>query len=158
MWLQTDEMKEAIESLHKTHQFILETHENIYNWKWVIIALHNSSQAFMVLALKGTASFNVCRNRKKFVEAILSGGDYPELKMQYYLDLYKDIKSKDRMNGMNFLASPETDNAMEKLNEIRNIFIHFIPSIWSLELSGLPGLCNSVLSVIEFLVLESRKT
>lgn len=54
-----------------------------------------------------------------------------------------------------FLASMETDYAMKTLNEIRNNFIHFIPSHWSLEISMLPGLCKSVLYVIEFLILES---
>ena len=81
MWLRTDEIDEAIKSLHKTHQFVLEVHEDIYNWKWVIIALHNSTQAFMVLALKGTASINLCSNREKFLKAMFSGNDYPNLHM-----------------------------------------------------------------------------
>jgi hypothetical protein len=159
MWLRTDERNEAIKSLHKTHQFVLEAHEDNYNWKWVIIAIHNSAQAFMILALKGTASFNVCSNREKFLEAMSFGNDYPELRMQYFLDLYRDIKSKERMNqgvsSKKFLASPETDQALKALNELRNKFIHFVPSNWSLEVSALPEICKSTLSVIEFLILES---
>jgi hypothetical protein len=159
MWLRTDETNEAIKSLHKTHQFVLQIHEDAYNWKWVMIALHNSTQAFMVLALKGTASFNVCKNKKKFLDAMLSGDDYPDLRMENFIYLYKYIKSEDRMKigigSKNFLASMETDYAMKTLNEIRNNFIHFVPSHWSLEISILPGLCKSVLCVIEFLILES---
>ena len=75
------------------------------------------------------------------------------------MDLYKYIKSEDRMkigiDSKNFLASKETDYAMKTLNEIRNNFIHFVPSHWSLEISMLPELCKSVLCVIEFLILES---
>ena len=41
------------------------------------------------------------------------------------------------------------------LNEFRNNFIHFIPCRWSLELAMLPGIFKQVLSVIEFLILES---
>jgi hypothetical protein len=159
MWLRTDETNEAIKSLYKTHQFVLEIHEDAYNWKWVIIALHNSTQAFMVLALKGTASFNVCKNWKKFLDAMLSGDDYPELRMEIFQNLYRYIKSEDSMkigvSSKNFLASMETDYAMKKLNEIRNNFIHFVLSHWSLEISMLPGLCKAVLCVIEFLILES---
>ena len=159
MWLQTDETNEAIKSLDKTLQFLLQIHEDAYNWKWVMIALHNSTQAFMVLSLKGTASFNVCKNKEKFLDAMFSGGDYPELRMYNFLDLYKYIKSEDRMKigvrSKNFLASTETDFAMKTLNEIRNKFIHYVPSHWSLEISMLPGLCKSVLCVIEFLILES---
>ena len=76
-----------------------------------------------------------------------------------FMDLYKYIKSEDRMkigiDSKNFLASKETDYAMKTLNEIRNNFIHFVPSHWSLEISMLPELCKSVLCVIEFLILES---
>ncbi len=124
-----------------------------------MIALHNSTQAFMVLALKGTASFNVCKNKKQFLDAMLSGDDYPDLRMENFMDLYKYIKSEDRMKigigSKNFLASMETDYAMKTLNEIRNNFIHFVPSHWSLEISMLPGLCKSVLCVIEFIIFES---
>jgi hypothetical protein len=159
IWLRTDERNEAIKSLHKTHQFLLQIHEDSYNWKWVIIALHNSTQAFMVLALKGTASLNVCKNREKIVDAMNSGNERPKLRMEKFLDLYRDIKSTDRMNqniySRAFLASKETDYYMETLNEFRNTFIHFKPCNWSLGISTLPDLTNSVLDVIEFLVLES---
>lgn len=48
IWLQIDEGSEAIKSLRKTHQFLLEIHEDAYNWKWAIIALDNSSQAYYI--------------------------------------------------------------------------------------------------------------
>lgn len=159
IWMQIDERSEAIKSLRKTHQFLLEIHEDAYNWKWAIIALHNSTQAFMVLALKGTASLNVCKNRRKFVEAMNSGNELPALLMENFLNLYQDIKSLDRMSqniySRNLLTSDETDYHMKTLNEFRNTFIHFIPCNWSLGISTLPYLVNSVLNVIEFLVFES---
>lgn len=55
----------------------------------------------------------------------------------------------------NLLTSEETDYHMKTLNEFRNTFIHFIPCNWSLGISTLPYLVNSVLNVIEFLVFES---
>ena len=159
IWLQINERSEAIKSLHKTHQFLLETHEDAYNWKWVMIALHNSTQAFMVLALMGTASLNVCKNRREFVEAMNSGNERPKLSMENFLHLYRGIKSTDRMNqniySKTFSASKETDYHMETLNEFRNTFIHFKPCNWSLGISTSPDLANSVLDVIEFLVLGS---
>ena len=66
-WMRTDERNEAIKSLHKTYQFILEIREDNYNWKWAIISLHNSAQAFMVLSLKGTANFNVIREPENYL-------------------------------------------------------------------------------------------
>jgi hypothetical protein len=69
--------------------------------------------------------------------------------------MYKDIKSADRMNNSAFSGSKETDEAMERLNEFRKKFIHFIPGVWCLEVRGMLELCKSVLSVIEFLIFES---
>jgi len=60
------------------HQFILEVQEDDYNWKWAIIALHNSTQAFMVLALQGTSPLNVIKDPQKSFDAIQNGTDYLE--------------------------------------------------------------------------------
>lgn len=160
IWLRIDERMEAVNSLEKTYQFLLEIHEDPYNWKWVIIALHNATQAFMVLALMGTASLNVVKDREKWFEAIRLGNEYP--KQQFllnFLKLYNDIKLKDRMMqniySKSFLCSEEIDGSMEKINELRNNFIHFIPCNWSIEIALFPEVCRQVLSVVEFLILES---
>ena len=161
IWLRADERMEAINSLEITYYFILEVHNDPYNWKWIMIALHNATQAFMVLALQGTASLNVVKNREKWFEAIRLGNEYPkqQQKLLNFLDLYKDIKSKDRMMqniySECFSGSEEIDESMRTLNELRNNFIHFIPSNWSLEIVWLPVICKQVLLVVEFLILES---
>jgi len=96
-WLRTDERKEAVNSLEKTYQFILEVHNDPYNWKWVIITLHNAAQAFMVLALQGTASLNVVKDQDKWFEAIQLGNEYPKRQfLLNFLKLYIDIKSENR--------------------------------------------------------------
>jgi len=158
-WLRTDERTEAVNSMEKTYQFISEVHVDPYNWKWVIIALHNSTQAFMVLALKGTASLNVIKEPEKSFEAIQHGKEYPKEFLLNFMKLYKDIKSKNRMtqniNSKCFSCSKEIDDAMEILNDFRNKFIHFIPCSWSIEVTMLPEICKRVLLVVEFLVLES---
>lgn len=158
-WMRTDERNEAIKSLHKTYQFILEIREDNYNWKWAIISLHNSAQAFMVLSLKGTANFNVIREPEKLFDAIQNRREYPEEYLLGFGKLYKDIKSPKKMKQNTasriYPSSKDSDYAMEKLNEFRNNFIHFIPCRWSIELAMLPGIFNQVLSVLEFLILES---
>lgn len=96
IWLRTDERKEAVNSLEKTYQFLLEVHEDPFNWKWVIIALHNATQAFMVLALMGTASLNVIKYREKWFEAIRLGNEYPKQQsLLNFLKLYNDIKFEE---------------------------------------------------------------
>jgi hypothetical protein len=158
-WFRTNERNEAIKSLYKTYQFVLEVPKEDYNWKWVIIALHNSTQAFMVLALQGTSIFNVIKDPKKLFDAIQNGTDYPEDKLLNFLSLYRDIKSQEKMkksiDSRIYSGSNEVDDAIRTLNELRNKFIHFIPCGWSIELIMLPRICKQVLSVIEFLIFES---
>jgi len=159
-WLRIDERKEAVNALEKTYRFILETHEDPYNWKWVIIALHNSTQAFMVLALMGTASLNVIKEKEKWLKAIQLGTEYPERqKLLNFLKLYKDFKSKNCMMQNTYCKffpdSKKIDESMEKLNDIRNNFVHFIPCNWSIEIALFPEVCKQVLLFVDFLIHES---
>lgn len=44
---------------------------------------------------------------------------------------------------------------MNKLNELRNDFIHFLPKVWLIEVSGLPDIVNDCIAIIELLSFES---
>jgi len=162
IWLRTDERKEALNALVKLHQFLKEVEEDVYNWKWVIIATHNATQGFMVLALKGFNSLNVYKNNsaKKCIDAYEKGYTYPSyVELDKFLNLYSKIKSehmKQYIHSKIFEGDTDTDEAMKILNdEIRNNFIHFTPKSWSLVVNGLPTICLKVLNIIEFLVKES---
>ncbi len=63
--LRTDELKEAIFSLEMVAEQVLKIHIDTYRWKWVIIALHNAVQGFMVLSLKGSHGLNILKNADK---------------------------------------------------------------------------------------------
>ena len=54
-----------------------------------------------------------------------------------------------------FIAKPDHNWAVKKLNEFRNEFVHFVPKGWSLETLGLPEICLNCLEIIEFLIWES---
>ena len=54
LYLSTNERKEAVDAIEMTARFLEEAKENPDRWKWVMIALLNAVQAFMVLALQGT--------------------------------------------------------------------------------------------------------
>jgi hypothetical protein len=160
IWLRIDERKEAVNALEKTYRFILEVHEDPYNWKWAIIALHNATQASMVLALMGTASLNVIKDQEKRLEAIRLGNEYQEQQFLHdFRKLYNGIKSKNCMiqNGYSkcFQGSEEIDDAINILIYFRNKYIHFIPGSWSIDIAMFPAMCKRVLMVVEFLILES---
>ena len=63
-FLETDCIIESINALDMTDRTIRRVTDDIYEWKWVVIALHNAVQAFMVLALKGSNSFNVMGDKQ----------------------------------------------------------------------------------------------
>lgn len=159
-YLTTDERIESIKSLEKTIQFLKETDEDIYQWKWFLISLHNCLQAFMVLALKSSNSFNVMRPKhvNKWLDAYENDRDYPEVKLDFFNELFLKIQT-DSMNIYShseiFTSNEEINESVKKLNNFRNNFIHFMPMSWSLEISGLSKLGLDIHSVLNFLVFES---
>ena len=130
-------------------------------WKWSIIGLHSVVQAFMVLALErgnGIAAMSE-QCAKAWLEAYHKGERLPKERMDTFPSLYKKIKSSDvegYVDSRKFKASAEHDYAMEKLNELRNEFVHFMPKSWAIELSGLPDVCLRSLEVARFLAFESN--
>jgi hypothetical protein len=73
--------------------------ENPHYWKWVIIALHNALQGFMVLALRGTSNLNVLtkKSAEEWMAAYTRGDNrFPTPRLDSFLELYKKIQT-DRM-------------------------------------------------------------
>jgi hypothetical protein len=160
LWFRVNERTEAIKSLGKTHEFLVIEQDDIYNWKWCIISLHNSVQSFMVLALQGSNSFQVLTDKsyKNYMKYYEEDGQYPELKLDYFLELFKKIKS-DKMqlyvHSHSFIGNEQIDKNIELLNNYRNKFIHFVPAEWSIWIPNLIDIIKSSLIVIDFLVNTS---
>ncbi|WCR28780.1 hypothetical protein L3476_08655 [Paenibacillus thiaminolyticus] len=159
-FLRTDERVETIKSLEKTIQFLEESEQDIYQWKWLLISLHNALQCFMVLALKGSNSLNVMKpsHASKWMKAYETDSVSPNVQLDFFNELFKKIQS-DSMdlftNSQRFNSNESIDKSVQRLNSFRNRFIHFMPMSWSLEIIGLPRLALDILEVIEFLFLES---
>jgi hypothetical protein len=85
--------------------------------------------------LKGTANLNVIKDPEKSFETIQLGREYPREILMNFLELYKGIKSKNRMMQNPIPGSKEIDGTIEILNDFRNNFFHFIPYNWSLEIA-----------------------
>jgi hypothetical protein len=94
----------------------------------------------------------------KWLKAHESGGIYPESRMDFFLSLYEKVKSDAvcrHVHSKKFVPGPSHDHSMEKLNELRNHFIHFFPKGWAIQVAGLPKLCIDCLEVAHFLGWES---
>ena|SRR3990167_316710 len=154
-WLRTDEREEAVRSLRWAEIQTRSLLEDPYQWKWVLISLHNATQGFMVLALWNGNGLLALRDKiaAKWLEAYRNGGPYPAEKLDEFLNLYKKVKDANNFHVMGsgpFVPGATHDKSFERLNTFRNEFIHFTPKGWSLELAGLPRVCLDALDLVEF--------
>ena len=159
-FLRTSEHEEAVRSLEWAELQARGLPADPYLWKWVLIALHNATQGFMVLALWNGNGLLALRPRiaEKWLKAYESGGPFPAEKLDEFLNLYAKVKDRNNFHTVGagpFTPSATTDRSLELLNEVRNEFTHFTPKGWSLELAGLPTLCLDTLGLIQFLGWES---
>lgn len=161
-WLRTDELREAVLAICMVKEMLNRVNDEPYYWKWVVLALHNALQGFMVLALRGSDGLSVLKDdcAKAWLDAYERGdGNYPEARLKRFLELYKDIKSdKMRIYGDSRPFRPQgtQGRSVKLLNRLRNEFIHYTPKSWSLEISGLPKVVEDCIGVISFLAFESR--
>lgn len=158
-WLRTDEYEEAISALEAASEWIGRIDTKMDYWKWVILAVHNATQGFMVLALRGSDGLRPLRKdvAAAWLEAYRESSEYPVEKLDSFLDLYKKVKSDTMLffvHSKKFAPVGSQDRSIKKLNSLRNDFIHFLPKSWSLEVSGLPQICIDCLALVEFLGWE----
>jgi hypothetical protein len=162
-WLMTDETQEAILALQLTREQLshLASSGSHHYWNWVIVGLHHALQSFMVLALSPNNYLNVLT--EKDAKAELAGYQqghrkYSEPKLDKFINLYKKIKS-DRMkiyiDSKPFNPNHTQDRSVEKLNALRNDFIHFVPKSWAIEVNGLLQIAEDCINIIAFLAFES---
>ena len=155
-YLRTSEYEEAVRSLEWATLQARGIATDPYLWKWVVIALHNATQGFMVLALCNGNGFLALKPRSfdKWLEAHENGKTFPIDELDKFLSLYAKVKNKDNFHLVGaepFLPSASSDRSLKLLNSIRNNFIHFTPKGWSLELAGLPQVALDALNLIQFL-------
>ncbi len=179
-WLRTDEALEAVTSLEMVCDQLPKVMDNPHSWKWVAISLHNALQGYMVLALRGSHGLNVLTKKckKDWLSAYWKKPRvFPERKMDSFLNLYKKIQAGrelydeqircgrklDRknsdlmmryMNSQPFKPEGTQTDSVERLNDLRNEFIHFVPMLVSLELGGLPQIVQDCIDIIDFLAFE----
>lgn len=160
-WLRTDERQEFISSVRMVTTSMAAARHEFEHWKWAVIALHNAMQGAMVMALRGTNNFRVMPEKlaEKCIEAHREGKPWPKEKLDTFPNLYTKVRSDEAMSFyVHSRALPQDadlDKNIELVLQLRNQFIHFTPQGWSLEISGMPGICESILSAISFLCWES---
>lgn len=155
-WLRTDEMEEAVTGLEALSEWSARISNKTDYWKWVVLALHNTTQGFMVLALRGSDGLRPLKDHiaAAWLTAYREGGKFPVEELDSFLNLYKKVKSNDMLyfvHSKNFVPMGTQGRSVKRLNALRNDFVHFLPRSWALEVSGLPQIALDCLVLVEFL-------
>lgn len=161
------ENSEPINAL-KTLELVSHNLDNdLYNWKWIIIVTHNCLQNFMVSALRNGNNLNVLEDKSaenwlneftKRMKTKIKVWKSPREKLDYFLNLYKKIKSDKMLMftiSKKLESNQEMNEAMEWLNWYRNKFIHFVPSTFEINADHFPKRMILIMGIIKFLVSES---
>jgi hypothetical protein len=152
--LRTNEHEEAVRSLEFAELQARSLASDGYQWKWLLISLHNAAQGFMVLALwNGNGLLAMPpKSAAKWLAAYEDGAPLPKDTLDRFLNLYAKVKDEANFHYIGstpFKPGASHDASFNYLNEFRNQFIHFTPTGWSLLLPGLPAMALDVLNLIE---------
>lgn len=155
VFLRTDVEIEALKTLELLDMHLKYVERDPYQWKWIILALHSLIQNVMVLYLTRGNDFHVFRvskskEQREIFWEIENNNNFEnigKLRLPGFGVLYDAIKSSDNVNHA-FSATSTHNDAMKKLNDFRNSFIHFAPTGWSLQVNQFPDLCCIVLSIV----------
>jgi hypothetical protein len=152
IWLRTDEREDAIASLKLFIDAVYKVNSDVFYWKWAIVSLHSAIQSVMAFHLGFGNDLLVMsqEDAEAWLEAHESGAAYPETKMDGFLNLYKKTK-KHEILGFKFVPTGQQGSSIKRLNWFRNEFVHFMPKGWSIEMSGMPGICIDCLKIMKSL-------
>ncbi|MEW8684574.1 MAG: hypothetical protein AB2556_02080 [Candidatus Thiodiazotropha sp.] len=154
-WMRTDEREDVLSSLKMFNDSMTKAvYEEAY-WKWSVISLHSSLQSLMAFHLGFGNDLLVMRQEdaEAWLEAHENETDYPEVKMDGFLNLYKKIK-KHEILGYKFSPQGQEGKSVKRINTLRNEFIHFMPKGWSIEVAYMIEVFTDCLNVIERLGSE----
>ncbi|HSO12876.1 MAG TPA: hypothetical protein VLT51_10920, partial [Anaerolineales bacterium] len=149
-WLHTDDKSDIIASLSMLLVALEQARGDITMWKWVVIATHGALQGAIACHLRGVGN-NLLVAKQDDAEAWLRAHDqgtaHPKMMMDWFPNLYDKLKHTE-IDGYKFTPQGNQGRSIKKINEYRNDFVHFMVNGFSLEISGIPGMCKDCLDVI----------
>ena len=166
VWFETDTDREGVDGLEMAVEQLRHVLEDVYRWKWVILATHNALTCLMCVAVQGSNKLGAMQDRyvKAWNEAYerherLSSEQ--EEKLGYlvdFMELFKRVQGPPMTQfGHSRRLRPTSDqrDAVRSLNYWRRQFTHYKPLSLSIEVRGYPDIVEECFGVAEFLALES---
>lgn len=135
----------AIDSLEMAIRQLMEIDTNPWAWKWVCFGLHDALYGFGVCAVAHSDPSNVTTSKGylKNFHTILKMAQDPQCMNRFTNSKPLELTS-EQQRSIDFLKK-----------QLRNPLAHYKPSIWHVEVTGLPEMACNVLDVIESLAVES---
>lgn len=149
--MRTDEYVDTEASLRKVAELAPRVEGDPREWKWLLIAVHSATQGMFVLSLSRANGLLTLKSSHAaaWLKAYEMGGKWPEkIDLDYFLELYNKVKKHSSSAGV---FTTDHDDAMRRLNDLRNGFIHFGRQGWSIELAVLPTICRRAFEVVDAL-------
>jgi hypothetical protein len=148
-WLRTDEREDLLASLRMLSLACDQVRADPAAWKWVVNITHNALQSAMAFHLSFGDDLLVAKpeDAQAWLQAHEDGTPYPEMMMDGFRSLYKKIKQHE-IAGYRFVPQGTQGGSVRRLNLFRNEFTHFMPKGWSVELSGMPGICLDCIDIV----------
>jgi len=161
-WIHTDEMEDVAGSLRHVVRAAQFVGADPQSYKWVLLAMHSALQGACVCHLTTTAAPIGAVSKRNAAEWLAyfehSRAD-PELKppqthLMHLPGLLKAVRKPrsagDGRNASGVKVSEIELNWLRRFHDdLRNQFVHFAPTGWSIEVSGVPELLKLVARIIE---------
>ncbi|TKJ41795.1 hypothetical protein CEE37_04290 [candidate division LCP-89 bacterium B3_LCP] len=144
--LSLDEVTNSIDYLEKAYYFIQQTEKEKNAWKWVMLSLHGALYGFAICACRGSSNRLVTKKDSEDLISIRKA-------LEYCRD--KDIMGRFVHSKPLILTEQQEESIERLIDEFRNRFIHFMPTLRSIELHDLPKVSLDILDAIRFLALET---
>ena len=147
LWVESSDQKDAARALEMLHVQLISAVIDPYSWKWVIVTLHHTLQAFVIASLAERESGEERRVTHPAMSVhYRDATSYEEPRSEYLSELYQRMKQE-----MGFQPAPEIDRDLARMVECRDVFVQAIPSSWRLRVNEMPRATQNCLRIVEFL-------
>ena len=130
--------------------FLSQVEQNLYYWKWFVIAYHGAIYSFMLLVLQ-KVGVKYIYSKQPIRITQRSSSDPFDGHLIGFLGMYRNLKNNNALGINAFVATDTHDISMEELNnKLRNQFLHFLPMTWGSEAWYPARVCYPLLDVLRF--------
>jgi hypothetical protein len=160
-YVRTDTAEDAVSSFEVASDFYAQALADDRYWKWFVVAVHAGVQGTFALALDGGNGLLVQKPgvAKATLAAYEQGSEVPESHMDNFMRLYRKLHAKENLRSASaqpLPESPQNELALERLNDLRDNFIHFNTKSWSVERALIETRVRGSLKVAQFVLFESE--